>query len=98
VFFPALLSRLPSNRFSLSSRQTFGSCFAAFDSALPSCIYLGRILPAIRVWRGNLLGSHIYDKFGELVRVAWALAFADCHAIIMPQAGCGRYGGVDFKL
>src|SRR6266566_6606886 len=42
---------------------------------------------------GNLACRTVYDPFGELVRIAWALAFSDSHAVLnaLPKgcaAGC----------
>jgi hypothetical protein len=98
VFFPALLSRFTSNRFSVSSWQFFGSYFSTLDSTLPPCIYLGRVFPAIGVWRGNLLGRYVNDELGKLVSIAGSLSFADGHKTIMPQAGRLALRPVDFKL
>src|SRR5208282_3361696 len=42
-----------------------------------------------RLWSWNLTCGNCYSPSGELVWIAWALAFADGHCIpIMPQTGC----------
>lgn len=43
----------------------------------------------VRLWGWNLARGNCYSPSGELVWIAWTLAFTDGHGIpIMPQTGC----------